>query len=187
MNAMMQMYKKLPVLFRYSLWLALCCVAAFLFQLSGQAQLHVLPLAALALGILLFVDSPLAARGMNSALESGIAAALIIGFIVHFGMVVIVPIIEAEDLAGQPCNERTLSMRCYSTTRDNCQVAWARFENDCRSESLSIRQNRPTSLLGPVVKKCTLKKMDQAFRSTRRMTPDSDCQNLFTDLDTPVF
>ena len=177
----------LPGLFRYSVWVAICCAAAFLFQLVGQAQLHILALLALALGIFLFTESPLQKRGAHYALESGLGAVLIISFIIHFGVVVIVPVIEAEDAAALPCNEKTLSMRCYSLARENCQMAWSRFEKDCKVESMSIRQDRPTSLLGPVVKKCTLRKMDQAFRSTRKIITDPACKDLFADLDAPVF
>jgi hypothetical protein len=187
MKKIIQVYKTLPGLIRYSAWVAACCAAAFLFQLLGLPELHIGSLFALALGIFLFTDSPLQKRGANYALESGIGATLIISFIIHFGFVVIVPVIEAEDTVSMPCNDQTLSMRCYSLARENCQMAWQRFEKDCKNESLSIRQDRPTSLLGPIVKKCTFRKMDQAFRSTRKTAVDIDCKGLFADLDAPVF
>jgi hypothetical protein len=84
----------------------------------------------------------------------------------------------------QACSSEGLVSKCYTLSQDSCVTVWDRFQNECAVEVKKKYEGKAVSVLpGPIVKKCTLKKLDKAFRSQRKTPENSECQAHFSSLD----
>ena len=180
---------KLPVSFRLAFWIVLVWgLFAALAHYTDFPALHWFPLAVLGIGIFLFRERPLGGMGFPPAFETSLVLACAFVFMAYAGWTVMGPRLEAERIAQLPCAPQSLESQCYTFSRDNCSTLWTHFENDCKSEAKRALAGKPNSrLTGPIVRKCTYKKMDQSFKSNRKTPVNQACQSLFSSLDSHSF
>ncbi len=144
-------------------------------------------IAFLVAGLFLFFKKSLLGYGFPRPLELAIVTLCLMIYAFHFSLVVIVPYVEGQQTEGMPCNPSNVELQCYNLSKSNCNQAWEHFEKECKKESLeNLNPQRLTSLAGPTIKKCILKRIDRSFRSTRKIVSEGDpCQAHFIQLDAP--
>ena len=93
------------------------------------------------------------------------------------------PLIEVEELPGQPCSQQSLQSQCYSVEKNTCMSAWNYYAQMCHDEvKKMVRPDRSTWLMGPSIQRCIRERFDKTLRYTRRTTT-STCANYFTSLN----
>lgn len=92
-----------------------------------------------------------------------------------------------DDQEVGPCQESSVEIRCYNLAKENCRTVWETYEGQCKAEIKSqLDPKKVTSLIGPQVRGCTYRSLDQALRSTRKMVPaDQRCLEHFQKMDAP--
>jgi hypothetical protein len=159
-------------------------VLAGLATISPFPHLHWISTIILGLAIFVLRERPFVKAGYAPAFETSVAALLGLVFLGYFGWVTLVPRFEAEEIASKPCAPQNIEARCYSFSKENCSSLWTHFEQECRDEvKRTITSRRATALTGPIVRKCTYKRLDQAFHANRRSPVDPECQAHFDSLD----
>lgn len=147
-------------------------------------SVHWLASVFLGLGIFIFRERPLIRAGFPAPFETGVAALCALFFLGHLGYELLAPRFEAEEINSKPCAPQNLEFRCYTFSKENCSSLWTHFEQECREETKrSVTSRRATALTGPIVRKCTFKRLDQSFRANRRSPVDSACEAHFKSLD----
>lgn len=176
---------RIPASFRLAFWvLASWGVFALLAKYTSFPALHWFPLAILGTGIFLFKERPLVLAGFPAPFETSLVAICGLLFLSYASWTILGPMLEAERLAQLPCAPKSLEAQCYSFSRDNCAAVWSHFENDCKMEvKKKMEGSSSTKLTGPIVRKCTYKKMDQSFRSNRKIPVEAICREHFSSLD----
>jgi len=105
-------------------------------------------------------------------------------FMAYAGWTVLGPHLESERQAGLPCAPKSIEAQCYTFSRDNCSSLWIHFESECKAEAKKKMEGKAsTKLLGPGIKRCTYKRLDQSFRSNRRTPIHPECNAHFSSLD----
>lgn len=174
---------RIPVSFRLAFWvLATWGVFAVLAHYTEFPALHWFPLGILGIGIFLFRERPLVALGFPPAFETSLVFACAMVFAFYSGWTIVGPKLEEERLAQMPCAPKSLEAQCYTFSRNNCSMVFTHFENDCRAEVKRALAGS-TKLSGPMVRKCTYKRMDQSFKNNRKSPVEPTCQAHFSSLD----
>jgi hypothetical protein len=175
---------KIHTTVRLAFWIALCFgIFSGLAALTRFPQLHWFPLVLLGAAIYLFRDRPFIKAGVPASVETGVAALMALIFLAHMGWEILIPYLDAEELAARACAPRSLEARCYTYTNTDCTSIWTHFDQECRDEvKRNLDPKRATALTGPMVRKCTYKKLDQSFKGSRKATADSGCQSHFNSL-----
>jgi hypothetical protein len=115
-----------------------------------------------------------------------IGFSVIVGIICLLGIMqgIISPMLEAEDIAAEPCAPQTLQSQCYTMPHSACTSIWTQYEKECRDQIEAIPENNKVgALLGSQIQRCTRKKFDRSFKSARRLMSNSECYQLFNSLD----
>ncbi|MEZ0392526.1 MAG: hypothetical protein ACAH59_09935 [Pseudobdellovibrionaceae bacterium] len=148
--------------------------------------LHWLPVGLFGIGIFIFKERPFVKAGLPVAFENSLIFACGLVLLGHVLWVILVPRFEAEKIAQEPCAPSSIEMQCYTFSKNNCSSLWTHFQDECKAEVKQRFAGKATSLLtGPMVKKCTYKKLDRSFRSNRRSPTETLCQEHFSVLDAP--
>lgn len=173
------------MLLRLGLWILLCWgIFASLAALTSFPSLHWMASVILGTGFFIFRERPLLKVGFAPPFETSVAALFGLVFLGYLGWVVLVPKFEAEEIASHPCAPQNLESRCYTFSKENCSSLWLHFEQECREDvKRTVTARRSTALTGPLIRKCTYKKLDQSFRANRRTPVDAGCQAHFSSLD----
>ena len=85
-----------------------------------------------------------------------------------------------QEVEPAPCSPSGSPARCYRISQRMCEPVWANAEVKCK-EFVHKLALPPGRLVGPIVMKCQLSNLDQAFNYARKSIPG--CQEMFTDLD----
>lgn len=150
--------------------------------------LNVWMLGFVVVGGFLLVRKPMVHYGFPRPLELSLATSCFLIYFFHFSVVVIVPFVEAQNMAGQPCTSTMPEIQCYNLSTSTCSSAWEHFSKDCdREVRQGLDPKNLSALVGPSVKKCVYKKIDRSFRSTRKMASEDSpfCKEFFAKIDAP--
>jgi hypothetical protein len=144
-------------------------------------EISILALISLGVGVFLFVHHPFEdAKELPQALEMGLATAFVGAFVIHFGLVVLAPILNQEETDTKPCGPKTKEAQCYTLTHSACLSAWDHFDEECRKEAAS-NMSRPTQLVGAFAKHCIQFKLNK-YMSFNQKKDSLVCQEYFNSL-----
>jgi hypothetical protein len=168
---------------KLGLWIFITvAVCEGLTYFLNAPSLNIFILIGLGLGFYLLKEHPLVKKGFPFAAEVGLATVLIGIFVLHFGFVILVPGLVAQDAADEPCSSQSLEAQCYSLSPTACRSAWDHYKEVCSQEARAAVDTKVTRLVGSGVKKCIQKKF-KAYMSYNRKTEDSDvCREYFASL-----
>lgn len=151
--------------------------------------LNVWMIAFVVVGAVLLWRKPMVSYGFPRPLELSLATSCFLIYFFHFSAVVVVPFLDAQNMAGQPCTSGMPEIQCYNLSTSTCESAWDHFSKDCdREVRQGLDPKNLSALVGPSVKKCIYKKIDRSFRSTRRMAAEDTpaCKDFFAAMDAPA-
>ena len=117
------------------------------------------------------VPTPTTLNTMNRAL---LFAVVLTGVLVYFGYQ------AAIDTKAPPCATNGFPARCYHITQRMCEAIWTKSEETCREtiHKLNLPLGR---LLGPIIHKCQLASLDDAFVHNRKS--NNECNDMFFQLE----
>jgi len=178
-------YRQLPLWLQAVLWMGVpYSIGAGIEVLFSLSPLPIVTYPTLGLAFFLLLERPLARYQLSDSIENGLAVLMILFFVFQVATVYMLPWIQSEELADQPCAEKNIPAKCYNLSFANCQAVWASFHKTCTEKiRAEMGPTRVTALIGPAVKQCTYKKYDQSFRSARQMTDNSTCLIHFQKMD----
>jgi hypothetical protein len=117
-----------------------------------------------------FSDSPLAA---------GIKVLSLVAVLTAF-LIYLVARMDENVLSG-PCSPPNGNpIRCYHVSQHICEVMWAKTEPECKEFVTSLKLP-PGRLVGPIIFRCQVIKLDQAFSASRKSTPE--CLDMHRELE----
>jgi hypothetical protein len=118
-----------------------------------------------------WIDSGMALTPTLKALLLFTTVTIIIGYMGYQAVMEVKP---------APCAPSGNPARCYRISQRMCEPVWTNAEVKCK-EFVRKLALPPGRLVGPIVMKCQLSNLDQAFNYARKSIPD--CQGMFSDLD----
>ena len=127
----------------------------------------------------------------NKAVQWSLMGATLFGasiLILCFVFIFIEPQIRFDPEAPQICAEKSPEVACYNVTLDIFNMVYNNFYENCRNEIKSkLGPNKVTSLIGPAVRKCTLRHFDKSVHASRKNLSGegSRCKDYFVELDSP--
>lgn len=97
---------------------------------------------------------------------------------------VVLPLLEEVEIpVNEPCGSKSPQALCYSTPQALCLSVWASFEKGCdESVKAEIRKEKPSSLVGPAIRICTMKKFDKVMLYNRTNQEDPFCSDYYKKL-----
>jgi|GEM_PF-2611848 len=157
--------------------------AEFLFH---APSVNILFLILLGLAIAVWYDRGLQALGFPHSFELGICVVAGLIFLLGFMQALINPMLQAEDMAAEPCAPQTLQSECYTMPHNACATIWTQYQQTCRQQiEAKPENNKVGALLGLQIQHCAQRKFDRSFKSSRRIMSNPDCYQLFSAIDAP--
>jgi hypothetical protein len=130
----------------------------------------------LALALFLIFGSPLFKLGAPRTFEIGLSTVFILIFMLHLGMAVIYPKIEADDEDSRPCGRKTKEFQCYNLTREVCLSAYSHYHSDCTEEARAAAKG-PTQLVGSTVRHCISERFKKYMSYNLKTDAPADCKH----------
>lgn len=126
----------------------------------------------------------------NSAVEWSLVGAILFGvalLILYFIFIFVEPQIRFGNSESQVCLDKSPERSCYNINLEVCNLVYDNYFLSCQSEvKARISPRKVTSLIGPAVRRCTLRHFDKAVHATRKSEGSSDlCKTFFAELDAP--
>lgn len=129
----------------------------------------------LAFSMHLLNSSPFVKSGVPRSFEVGIATVAIMVFMLHLGMAVIYPKIEADDEDSRPCGRKTKEYQCYNLSRTVCLSAVEHYQAECNTE-IRAKGSGPTQLIGSAVKRCMYDRFKKYMSYNLKLDAPSSCK-----------
>lgn len=172
---------KIGLFAKMGLWLFGAIAFFELFELMFETpSLGYWALVLLGLGLFLIIDHPLRDQDFPQALEVGLGVVLVGIFMIHFGLVVVAPKLDADANDNEPCGLKTKEAQCYNLSHDSCLSVWDNYKKECMAE-IQDSAKRPTQLIGSGVRRCTQKKISK-YISFNQRKDNPDCKSYFDEL-----
>lgn len=98
--------------------------------------------------------------------------------------VFILPMLREEGLSeNDPCGAKSPQGLCYSIPQALCLSVWDFYHKECEQAiKEELRKDKPSSLIGPAVKSCVIKKFDKVMYYNRTNQEDPVCSGYFQNI-----
>lgn len=106
-------------------------------------------------------------------------AGVLIILIIYLMTAIVTPGMIEEDLAKEPCGSQSPQGACYKLDPNLCRSLWDKSFSECKQELANNFNAHPTALIGPVINRCSARKMDKAVRYNRANSTTGYCQSYF--------
>lgn len=105
---------------------------------------------------------------------------LVIASVAVVGLLFLAAQLIPDDVQPGPCSQAGHPGRCYHFEEAVCEVVWKKASDEC-DEAIKKMALPPGRLIGPVMAKCQLIHLDQAFAYSRKEIPE--CRETFQKLE----
>jgi hypothetical protein len=110
------------------------------------------------------------ARGLKVLLFFAVFA----GLLTYFGYQIM------NEATPKPCSPAGFPGRCYHVNDHICDITWRSSEAACKDVVKKLNLP-PGRLIEPIITRCQLVKLDEAFSVSRKSTPE--CDDMHRELD----
>ncbi|MGZ6480436.1 MAG: hypothetical protein ACXWQE_14095 [Bdellovibrionales bacterium] len=113
-------------------------------------------------------------------IDLGRAAQIVIFFAVLAGAGGYFAYMLMNEGGPNPCSVTGYPGRCYVMNEKACNLVWEKSAATCK-EAIQKYNLPPGRLVGPIIQRCQLGKIDEAFGPNRKSTPE--CEDMHRELE----